>query len=362
VKVGTGARLRPPGLWYCTGRSAPTSSRRSATNPDMPNSASTPPGDPRQLTAFSGLLFLLIVLLVPASAWAGRVVRLYDVQIKGEATPGAVQDAMRRVLIRATGRREAATDPALSAVVTDAPRYVQSSRRATNGDTQVSFDGVALEQAISSAGRSVWDRERPFTLVVFYPPLSGAAAEAARMEVERAAESRGLPVSLAPVPVVDANGVDLPRETVLQGAQRFGGDAVLIARGDSTGINSIFQWTLQTPFASSNFNGGLDAGVNGAVDSLARVQDTAAPLAELETRIQVAGITTLSDYAAVSRLLEGIPGTRRVSVAEISGGAATFSVLVRGGAEAVDRALSNSARLARAGSGGSAQLAYEYKP
>jgi hypothetical protein len=98
------------------------------------------------------------------------------------------------------------------------------------------------------------------------------------------------------------------------------------------------------------------------VDSLARVQDTAAPLTELETRIQIAGITTLSDYAAVSRLLEGIPGTRRVSVAEVSGGAATFSVLVRGGAEAVDRALSNSARLARAGSGGSAQLAYEYKP
>jgi hypothetical protein len=305
---------------------------------------------------------LSIALLVPASAWAGRVVRLYDVQIKGDASGPAVQDAMRRVLVRATGRREAASDPALSAIVTDASRYVQSSTRAANGETRVSFDGAALEQAIGSAGRSVWDRERPFTLVVFYPPLGGTAAEAARLEVEKAAESRGLPISLAPVAVVDANGAELPRDAVLQGAQRLGGDAVLIARGDSAALNGVYQWTLQTQYATENWNGALDAGVNGAVDALARVQDSAAPLAELEALIQVNGVTTLSDYAAVSRLLEGIPGTRRVNLAEVNGGAATFSVLVRGGAEAVDRALSSSARLARAGSAGGGQLAYEYRP
>jgi hypothetical protein len=326
----------------------------------MPNTASTPSGDSRHLIA--ALLASLLVLLVPATASAGRVVRLYDVQIKGEATPGAVQDAMRRVLVRATGRREAATDPALSNLVTDAPRYVQNSRRATNGDTQITFDGAALEQAIATAGRSVWDRERPFTLVVFYPPLGGSAAEAARVEIERVAESRGLPISLAPVPVVDASGVELPKESVLQGAQRLGGDAVLIARGDSAALNGVYQWTLQTAYNTENWNGALDSGVNGAVDALARVQDAAAPLAELEARIQVAGVTTLNDYAAVSRLLEGIPGTRRVSLAEVNGGAATFSVLVRGGAEAVDRALSNSARLSRARSVGGGQLVYEYRP
>jgi uncharacterized protein len=328
----------------------------------MPNSASTPPADCRARHLVASCLALLLVLLVPASASAGRVVRLYDVMIKGEATGPAVQDAMRRVLVRATGRREAASDPALSAVVTDAPRYVQSSRRATNGDTQVTFDGSALEQAIATAGRSVWDRERPFTLVVFYPPLSGTAAEAARLEVEKTADSRGLPISLAPIPVVDANGVELPRDSVLQGAQRLGGDAVLIARGDSAALNGVYQWTLQTQYATENWNGALDAGVNGAVDALARVQDAAAPLAELEALVQVGGVSTLNDYATVSRLLEGIPGTRRVSLAEVNGGAATFSVLVRGGPEAVDRALSSSARLSRASGAGRAQLTYEYRP
>jgi hypothetical protein len=223
------------------------------------------------------------------------------------------------------------------------------------------FDGAALEQAISSAGRSVWERERPFTLVVFYPPLSGPAGEAARLELEKAAENRGLPITLAPVPVVDANGVELPRDTVLQAAQRLGGDAVLVARGDSAALHGVWQWTLQTNFGSDSWTGALDAGVNGAVDNMARVQDSSATLAELATSVQVGGVTTLNDYAAVSRLLEGIPGTRRVSIAEADGGTVTFSVLVRGGPEAIDRALSGSTRLARAGAS-NAQLAYQYKP
>lgn len=329
----------------------------------MPNSASTPPADRRARQLVVAGLALVLASLLPASAWAGRVVRVFDVVVKGDpASPAVVQEAMRRVLVRATGRREAANDATLSTLVTDATKYVQGSRKAASGDTLISFDGAALEQAIASTGRSVWDRERPFTIVVFNPPLSGAAAETARLEVEKVAESRGLPISLAPVPVADANGVELPRDAVLQGAQRLGGDAVLIARGDSAALNGVYQWTLQTPFATENWNGPLDAGVNGAVDAMARVQDAAAPLAELETQIQVAGVNTLSDYAAVSRLLEGIPGTRRVSLAEVNGGSATYSVLVRGGPEAVDRALSNSSRLARAGGGGGSLLMYQYRP
>lgn len=328
----------------------------------MPNSASTPPEDCRARHLVATVLALVLALLVPGiEAWAGRVVRVYDVTIKGEASGPAIQDAMKRVLVRATGRREAATDPVLSALVTDASRYVQGQRKAANGDTQISFDGLALEQAIASAGRSVWERERPFTLVVFSPPLSGAAAETARLEVEKAAEIRGLPISLAPVPVTDANGAELSRDAVLQGAQRLGGDAVLIGRGDSAALNGVYQWTLQSPFATENWNGALDAGINGAVDAMARVQDAAAPFAELEAQVQVAGVSTLNDYAAVSRLLESIPGTRRVNLAEVNGASATFSVLVRGGAEAVDRALSSSSRLSRAGASGGA-LMYQYRP
>ena len=321
------------------------------------------PHNARNLSVVRRGLALVAMALVflPVSAWAARAVRVYEVDIRGEAAGPAVQEAMRRVLVRATGSREAGTDPAFGSLVADAARYVQSSRKAANGSTLVVFDGAAVEQAITAAGRSLWARERPFTFVVFYPAISGPTLEAARSELERAAEARGLPINLAPVSVVDATGAELPREVVLQGAQRVGGDAVLIARSDNPSVQGIWQWTLQTQFGSESWTGALDAGVNGAVDALTRAQEASAGIAELEAVVQVAGVSTLNDYAAVSRLLEGIPGQKRVSLAETNGATATFNVLVRGGADTVDRALGNAARLARSGVA-NGQLLYTYRP
>ncbi|MEJ0035548.1 MAG: DUF2066 domain-containing protein [Gammaproteobacteria bacterium] len=319
---------------------------------------------PYRPTPFSFVLCLAVaamaaVLASPAAL--ARAVRVYDVEIRGEATGSVLQEAMRRVLVRATGRREAASDPTFSALVTDAARYVQSSRKVANGSTLIVFDGAAVEQAITSTGRSVWDKDRPFTFVVFSPALSPQAIEAARPELDRAAESRGLPINLAPVAVVDSTGVELPREAVLQGAQRVGGDAVLIARADNAANPGTYQWTLQTQFGSESWTGPLEAGPNGAADALTRAQEATAGVAELEAVVQVAGVSTLNDYAAVSRLLETIPGQKKVSVAETNGTTATFNVLVRGGADTVDRVLGNSPRLTRSGSA-NGQLLYTYRP
>ncbi len=344
----------------------------------MPNSASHPPpaacrvlgSEPNSARplfraqaslALAAIVLALAMASVAAPAWAARAVRVYEVDIKGEAAGPAVQEAMRRVLVRATGRRDAAADPAFGMLVSDAARYVQSSRKAANGSTVVVFDGAVVEQAITSTGRAVWEPERPFTLVVFHPALGGQALEAARVELEKAAEARGLPINLAPVAVVDSSGAELPRETMLQGAQRMGGDAVLVARSDNPSATGIWQWTLQTQLGSESWTGALDAGVNGAADALARAQESSAGIAELEAVVQVNGVATLNDYAAVSRLLEGIPGQKRVSLAEANGSTAVFSVLVRGGADTVDRALGNSARLTRGGSQ-NGQLLYTYRP
>jgi len=204
---------------------------------------------------------------------------------------------------------------------------------------------------------------------VFYPPLSGQQLQTIRGDLDKAAEARGLPINLAPVAVVDASGVELPRDQILQSAQRVGGDAVLIARNDAapaSGTNvatppAVWQWTLQTQYGSESWTGPLDAGINGAVDALTRAQEATAGIAELEALVQIAGVSTLTDYAAVSRIMEGIPGQKKVSLAESSGTTATFSVLVRGGADAVDRVLGNSPRLTRGGSA-NGQLLYTYRP
>jgi hypothetical protein len=303
----------------------------------------------------------LVCCAISCSAWAGRPVRVYEVDLRGGQSPASLQDAMREALVRATGRRESATDPALANLISEAQNYVKSYGPATRGQSQVIFDGVAVERAIVAAGRSVWDSNRPFTLVVLYPPPARTAENATRVEVERTAMERGLPVTLVPLSPVDAAGNDLSREALMQMAQRYGGDAVLVGRGDAGSASGQLQWTLNTNFSSESWSGPLASGINGAVDTMASVQGGSLAQTEASARVEIEGVPTLADYANVERLLESIPGVRRANVSAASGNAVVFNVVARGGGDAISHALSGSTHLVRSDAS-SAQLAYQYRP
>ncbi|MGH8139077.1 MAG: DUF2066 domain-containing protein [Steroidobacteraceae bacterium] len=295
------------------------------------------------------------------SAWAGRPVRVYEVDVKGGQSAASLQDAMREALVRATGRRESATDPAFATLISEAPSYVKAYAPGPRGESQVIFDGAAVERAIATAGRTVWDRERPFTLVVLYPPLPRAADDAARNELEQTAMARGLPISLVPLSPLDAAGNDLGREALMQTAQRYGGDAVLIGRGDAGTANGQWQWTLHTNFSSESWSGPLGAGIDGAVDSLASPQGASLAQTEASARVEIEGVAALTDYATVARMLESVPGVRHASVSEANGSTVSFDVLVRGGADAINRALTGSAHLVRTDAS-NPRLLYQYRP
>ena len=312
------------------------------------------------LAAWSAFAAVVALCVVGTTAQAVRPVRVYEVAVKGPESVAQAQEAMRQVLVRATGRRAAGSDPSFGNLIAEAPRYVQA-RRPMTGGSQLVFDGAAIEREISAVGKTVWPTQRPFTLVILNPPLTGSAADSARRTLEQAAETRGLPVSLVPLSLTDANGVELSREAVLQSAQRLGGDAVLIGRGDNAGLNGQWQWTLLSSLASESFTGGFDAGVNGAVEALTRGQEDTASLAEVDAVIEVQGIASLADYASVTRLLGEVPGVRKTSLEETSGGGATFRMQIRGGSEVLDRALANSGRLVRSGES-SGRLVYQYRP
>src|SRR3984893_9840472 len=301
----------------------------------------------------------LVCCAISCSAWAGRPVRVYEVDLKGGQSPASLQDAMREALVRATGRRESASDPALANLISEAQNYVKNYGPVTRGQSQVIFDGVAVERAIVGAGRSVWDLNRPFTLVVLYPPVARAAENAVRGEVEQTAMERGLPVTLVPLSPVDAGGNDLSREALMQMAQRYGGDAVLVGRGDASSSN--LQWTLHTNFSSESWSGPLATGVNGAVDTMASVQGGSLAQTEASARVEIDGVTTLADYANVERLLESMPGVRRANVGAANGNAVMFDVVARGGGDAISHALAGSTHLVRSDAS-SARLAYQYRP
>jgi Uncharacterized protein conserved in bacteria (DUF2066) len=303
----------------------------------------------------------LIFCAISCDAWAGRPVRVYEVDLKAGQSPASVQDAMREVLVRATGRRESATDPALASIISDAQTYVKGYSTPPRAQPQVSFDGVAVERAIVAAGRSAWDRNRPFTLVVLYPSLARAAEDAARAELDQAAIVRGLPITVVPLSPVDAAGNDLTRDAFMQMGQRYGGDAVLVGRSDSGTANGQWQWTLHTSFSSESWSGSLNAGINGAVDNMAPAQGGSLAQIEAAARVEIGGVATLTDYANVQRLLESAPGVRRVNVSAATGSVVMFDVVARGGGDAISHALAGSARLSRSDAS-SARLAYQYRP
>ena len=300
---------------------------------------------------------LLLLCALSFDAWAGRPVRVYEVEMKGGQSSASVQDAMREALVRATGRRESATDPALASIISSAETFVKGSP----SKSQVVFDGAAVERAIVAAGRSTWDPVRPFTLVVLYPPLPRPADDAARAELDQGAIARGLPITVVPLSPVDASGNDLSREALMQMAQRYGGDAVLVGRSNAGNANGQLQWTLYTNFSSESWSGPLSAGINGAVDNLAPAQGGSLSQIEATARVEITGVVNLTDYANVQRLLESVPGVRRVNVSAASGNVAMFDVVARGGGDALSHALTGTSHLAQQ-EASSARLAYQYRP
>ncbi len=299
-------------------------------------------------------------VLAAVPAWALRPVQVYEVTVRGAAAASVVTEAMRQALVRATGRRDAPANPALAGIMQNPAQYLKGSRSLPGGAIQVTFDGVALAQAIVAAGVSLWDSNRPFTLVAINPVPSGPAGDALRVQLEQAAEARGLPISVVPLAVTDTAGVTLPDEAVLQSAQSLGGDAVLIGRADPANP-AEWQWHLVSSYTSAGWNGALEVGVNGAADSLASVAADTGSRPLVQVMVDVTGVATLADYARVEQLLRNVPAVQSSGLTAAQGTTATFTVGVRGGGMALSRALAGSAHLAGTGSG-ETQVQLNYMP
>jgi Uncharacterized protein conserved in bacteria (DUF2066) len=311
----------------------------------------------RALGAILGALGLAVTM----AARAARPVDIYRVSVPNASPEAEAQAGMRQVLVRATGRLDAAADPALAPLVAGASRYVLSVSSAQDGVVQVAFNGPAVADQIVAAHRSVWDVDRPFTIVVLSPPPTGAADNAARQSLDQIALGRGLPIALVPLDVTDASGQPLSDSALLDAAERLGGDAVLVGRSDATQPSDTWQWTLVTGIGSERWNGTFADGINGATDALARAQGGSIAEGVQATSVAVDGVQTLADYAAVERMLADLPGVQSSGLVQIDGATATFRVLIGGGAPAVESALAHSQRLERIGTA-AAPVSYRLRP
>ncbi|HEY6451844.1 MAG TPA: DUF2066 domain-containing protein [Steroidobacteraceae bacterium] len=310
---------------------------------------------PRSLRA----LWVLLAVSWMAVAGAAPVPGLFAVIVPDADPQRAAQLAMRVVLVRLIGARDAADDPALAGVIGNARRYVELERNTTRGATQVVFDGPVLRAAVEAAGRAVWDPDRPLVWVLL-PAQGAGATEDLRAQLNDAAQVRGLPIALVSA---DSAGGAVPdaadSAAVLAAARRAGAGAALL--GQTSAANpQVLQWTLVAPIAEGHWVGGAAAAIDGATDALVRAarQIQGEPVADVECSI--AGIADLASFTAVLGAVSSAPGVSDVTVESAVADELTLHLKVRGGAAALVHALA-SARLRAVGSSADGMQQFRYQ-
>ena len=272
------------------------------------------------------------------------------------AQTAAFQNAMKTVLIRVTGRRNADEDPALSSLVSNARRYVQQYRAAADGQLWVALDGPAIERWLTQNGQPLWGHERPTTLVLVAVQSGAQTGSVIATEdssdlksaIDGAAALRGLPLVWPSSAELQKFHIDFPAvnsgspSTFVEIARRLGSDGVLIGRASGASANANVRWTHLFQDRSSEYSGTLE-GVNRAADLYAGMFAASGGLVPVD--IEVSGLNDFRDYAWVESHLESLSFIARVSVESLSGDTVRFRLSTRGGLDSLQRALSLNGRL-----------------
>jgi hypothetical protein len=313
------------------------------------------------------LIILSMGLSVAGPAHAARQVRVYEANVSSQTEAATqAQAALRQVLVRATGSRDAANDPALAGILAQAQQYVIGTRPATGGAVTLFFDSAALERDITAAGRTLWGVERPLLLVVLTGgPAAGAFESRRQVEglMDSAGNRRGQPINVVRPEIVGLPNVgDIPPDAALSAAQRARADAVLVGYGDAVPNGGPWRWVLTAPGVSETWTGTLEEGVHGAADVFARNAAQFAAMPDIPLLVEIEGVPTLGEYTVATQLLETAGSVRSVQLAEVLGTRATFSVVTRGGIDGLMSSLSSNPRLQVTDPAAGGAIAFRLRP
>ena len=315
--------------------------------------------------------FACIVISLPA--FGESLGDLYSVTVPytGE-NESAFRQAMRDVLVRVTGRRDAPELENLAPLVAQASRYVASYRRAPGNQLTVNFDGSAIENAVDASGLAFWGNERPVTLVWLAIDrgsgrralVSATDTSAEKTRIDANAERRGLPL------VWPDAGDDLVRamqqawsgaqDGLIDAARRYGADGVLIgrARQSDSGTYSV-DWSFSSAGVAATASGELEAGPELAAERYAGIYASRGASQRSEQLVTITGIGSLEAYAAALKTLSKLAPVRGVTVDEVTPDAVSFLVNVRGDPESLHQAIQRDGRLQAIDAG---RLIYAFSP
>jgi hypothetical protein len=300
----------------------------------------------RNIAGFAAPYGLLAAVALLGLPWhAGHAdVALYQavVPLKGASAAdrdAAFGEALKTAAVQASGRLAAASAPRIVAAAAEPNSYVQQYSTTADRMLKVGFDGAAMEQLLLQAGLPLWPAERPATLVLLFAPAvaSGGRAVTApeqppeRIELERAARARGLPLAW-PAENLDAAGAR---------ARLAGPGPVLLGFSQGGG----YEWSFAHAGRSEVSRGGPAAGVDLAADALAARYAPPSTRTLSTVVVRIGGLADVRAYAALTNYLAGLSLVRGLAVRELAGDTVLLELAVRGDLELLRRIFALDSRL-----------------
>ena len=326
-----------------------------------------------RVTVVTGFLAVLIGLFSPET-YAIQITGLYETEVpvadqSVDSRKRAVTAALRGVLVKLTGDRNAPARPVLAPVLEDAQRYLLQFRYRESSSTSgtrsmnlwVQFDEKALNDIMRNYGIPLWGMERPSILVWLASQGPGGRRyvnpeeEGDYLQVlEKRAQSRGVALIFPLYDLEDRANLKTSdiwggfREPVIQASGRYHADAILT--GIIGEVNpSVWEgsWTVYLDELATNWTTEgdlaevvLDEGIDGLVDMLAsRYANIGGSVQESTVDITVSDIFNLDQYAHTLKYLETLNSVLRVNVKRVETGNVTFQVTVHGGVTAITQAI-----------------------
>ena len=326
------------------------------------------------------LAAIFILVFNSPGALAVRVPGLYEAEVpvagqQVEHRRQAVETAMKRVLVKLTGDRNAGGQTMLLPIIRNAEKFVQQYRyveapAAAGGEepgagerslkVRYRFDDINLNTALREAGVEIWSRERPAVLVWLGMESDGFRRilvpeedpEIFTLVGEKAGE-RGIVLIY---PLFDLEDTSRLRASdiwggfqrpVLEASGRYFPDVVLTGRVESTapGIwegrwtayigEETSSWSTEGSYPESVINEGID----GVADLLARTYARGGGGDTGTVRMKVVNITSVEQYARVLKYLQSLSPVTRVDVVQVAQGDVEFSLTAHGGGQAVAQAI-----------------------
>jgi hypothetical protein len=275
---------------------------------------------------------------------------------------------MRVLLTRVTGLRSAPDDPRLAGLIADAERHNTYYGEVADDEIRIGFRRAPINEELTRLGLPIWADERPSTLLWAAMdfgageraevgasrdggnragPLGGDASNELPTEAESlfedlsdelltAADQRGLPIVLPRLDAEDRRFVRFADvwggfdRFVEQAAERYGVDAILIARVSVTDAGPEVRWVFRRGEDRQEFvTAEPRAGIERLADQFAAEYTIVG--GTRRTPLTIRGIETWPDYGRVLEYLESLSIVESVDVRSLSpDGELRLSLVARG--------------------------------